>query len=239
MAPYLAWRGRWLAAAWMIFLAVAVNLVPDVIDRAPQGIWLTQWYTRIVKPTSSEIGAWYVDVVINQSIAGTAHRYFTTGLEFANGKLNVTLGEERLPPRVQKDLVYAIDAGLLAAVAWAIGMPFRRPEDSQRLMLECATIIVLMLLLSPMSHLTHFGILMFPGFIVARMAVEKRNPVAIGVMVFVLISIGLLDHFPYPPIGVLAGWLGNVTWGAVVLGIGCFYALITTKKEDISLLTNG
>ena len=32
MAVYLAWRGRWLAAAWMIVLAIGLNLVPDAID---------------------------------------------------------------------------------------------------------------------------------------------------------------------------------------------------------------
>ena len=40
----------------------------------------------------------------------------------------------------------------------------RWPTNARRLGLECALMFILMLLLSPMSHKTHFGILMLPGF---------------------------------------------------------------------------
>jgi hypothetical protein len=230
MAPYLAWRGRWLAATWMVILAVALNLVPDAIHRSPQKIWLTQWYAEIVKPTSTQIGAWYVDVVINQSIAGTAHRYFTTGWNFSGGKFNITYNKQLLAPKMQKLAVYAVDAALLAAVFLAMRKPFRRP-GANTAVLECATVFILMLLLSPMSHLTHFGLLMFPGFLVARMAIERNDRVALAAMLIVVIIIGLLDHFPYRPVGDFAAWVGNVMWGAVVLGIACTRALYNGSAQ--------
>jgi hypothetical protein len=231
MAPYLAWRGRWLPALWTVILAVGLNLIPDAIHRPSEGIWLTQWYTRMIKPMNGQIGAWYVDVVINQSIAGAAHRYFTTTWHITGGKFGVTLGKHFLSDHAQKLIVYGVDAGLLLAGAFAMRRPFRRPADGQTAVLECAFMFILMLLLSPMSHLTHFGILMFPGFIVARAAIRRENLVATAAIVFVLIDIGLLDRFIfYPPLGDIAAWLGNVMWGAVALGIACFWLLLKQAK---------
>ena len=236
MALYLAWRGRWLAAGWLIVLAVALNLVPDLIDHSPHGIWLTQWYTRIVKPTSGQIGAWYVDVTINQSIAGAAHRFFTTDWQLTSHQLIVTPVKSIISDRPLKLMVYTLDAALLLAAALAMGKPLRRPTDSQSAGLECALMFILMLLLSPMSHKTHFGILILPGFFVARAALANRDRVAAACMFICLIVIGLLDHFfLYPPLGDLFAWYGNVTLGAAALGIACCHILL--KKPNTSSVT--
>jgi hypothetical protein len=233
LAPYLAWRGRWLAAGWTVVVAVALNLAPDAIHRAPQGIWLTQWYTRIVKPTSGEIGAWYVDVTINQSIAGAAHRFFTTGWSFTDGEFNISYDRKILSPEVLKLLVYALEMALLIASAWAMGRPFRRPRDAYAAGLESALVIILMLLLSPMSHKTHFGILMLPGFFVARMAVEYQDRVAAWCMLACVLLIGVMDHFFfYTALGDLFAWYGNVMWGTIVLGIACSHALAIRSEAE-------
>ncbi len=229
MAPYLAWRGRWLAAAWTVLLAVALNLAPDAIDRAPHGIWLTQWYTRVVKPTTGEIGAWYVDVTINQSIAGAAHRFFTTGWSITNDRL-IIHDKKTLPDETQKILVYGLDAALLIAAAWAMGRPLRPSRDPQTAGLECALVFILMLLLSPMSHKTHFGILILPGFFVARMAIEDRDRLAAWCIFACIVLTGILDHFlGLRGIGDMFAWYGNVMWGAVALGIACFHALMNAQ----------
>ncbi len=231
MAIYLAWRGRWLAAAWMIVLALALNLIPDLIDHSPNGLWLSQWYTRIVKPTSNQIGAWYVDVTINQSIAGAAHRFFTTDWQLADHQLIVTSGKKVISDHALKLIVYSLDAALLLAAASAMARPFHRPPDSQSAGLECALMFILMLLLSPMSHKTHFGILILPGFFIARAAIEKRDRVAAACMLICLLVIGLLDHFfLYPPLGDLFAWYGNVTLGTAALGIACWHVLFNKPK---------
>jgi Glycosyltransferase family 87 len=233
MAIYLAWRGRWVAAAWMIILTVALNLVPDVIHHAPQGIWLAQWYTRIVKPTNSQIGAWYVDVTINQSIAGAAHRFFTTGWYLANHQLNLVYNRKIVSDQALKLMVYALDAALLLAAAVAMRQPFKRAPDSKTAGLECALMFILMLLLSPMSHKTHFGILILPGFFVARDAIVNRNRVSAWCMLICVIVIGLLDHFfLYSPLGDLFAWFGNVTIGAAALGAACLFALARESKIE-------
>ena len=217
----------------MVVLAIGLNLVPDAIHRAPQGIWLTQWYTRIVKPTSGDVGAWYVDVTINQSIAGAAHRFFTTGWSITNGELDISYNKKILPPKVLKLLVYAVEMGLLIAAAWGMGRPFRWPRDAYSAGLESTLVIILMLLLSPMSHKTHFGILILPGFFVARMAIEQHDRVAALCLFVCVVLIGLLDHFFfYTVLGDVLAWYGNVMWGTIALGIACFHALAVRSKAE-------
>lgn len=230
MAPYLVWRGRWLAAIWMVVVAVGLNLLPDLVHRAPQGIWLTEWYSHVLQPKSGDVGAWYVDVTINQSIAGAAHRWFTTSWWIADHKFNYSFHEGAISPRTLKLSVYSLYALLLAASAWAMGRPFRRPNDSHRAGLECALVFILMLLLSPMSHKTHFGILILPGFFVARMAIEQHDRVAALAMGLCVVSIGILDrNFFGSAIGDMFAWYGSVMWGAVALGLACFYALAKSR----------
>jgi uncharacterized membrane protein YedE/YeeE len=90
-----------------------------------------------------------------------------------------------------------------------------------------------MLLLSPMSHKTHFGILILPGFFVARMAIEHRDRVAAWCMLACVIVIGLLDHFfLYTALGDIFAWYGNVMWGAIALGIACFYSLAVKSSSS-------
>jgi hypothetical protein len=231
MAGYLAWRGRWLPAAWMVLLAIALNLVPDCVDRTPRGIWLDQWYTRIVKPTSNQIGAWYVDVTINQSIAGAAHRFFTTDWKLSGKQLIVTSGKAAISDRAGKLVVYGVDATLLLAAGLAMRRPFHRPPDSRTAGLECTLMFILMLLLSPMSHKTHFGLLVLPGFFVARGAIEGRDWVCAVCMLICVIVIGLLDHFfLYPALGDLFAWYGNITLGTIALGIACWHFLFSGSK---------
>jgi len=240
MALYLACRGRWLAAIWTITLAIGLNLVPDLIHRAPQDIWLTQWYTRIVKPTSNQIGAWYVDVTINQSIAGAAHRFFTTGWYLGNHRFNITYHKNPVSDVALKRMVYTVDAALLVAAAWAMRRPFHRSPDARMAAVECALMFVLMLLLSPMSHKTHFGILMLPGFFVARSAIVDRNRISMACIVICTIVIGLLDHFIfYTPLGDVFAWFGNVMWGATALGLGCFALLIQGKARSTEMGDKG
>jgi hypothetical protein len=193
---------------------------------------MQQWYTRIVKPNSGQIGQWVVDVTINQSIAGAAHRFFTTHWHIENRNLVSTPDKYVVSANTLKVMVYSLDLALLAASAWALGAPMRRRGDERRLGVECSLMFILMLLLSPMSHKTHFGILMLPGFFVARMWIQQRDRLAAGAMIVCLISIGLLDRdFFGAALGDMFAWYGSVMWGAVALGVACFYALAKDKPS--------
>jgi hypothetical protein len=237
LAPYLAWRGRWRAAAWMVVLAVGLNLAPEMIHRPQNGIWLTQWYDKVLKPKSGGIGQWYVDVTINQSIAGAANRFFTTSWSIVGNDLKITTHDPSISPKALKLAVYGVYAILLAAAALVMRRPFRAPASERHALLESAVVFILILLLSPMSHKTHFCILILPGFIVARRAIQDRNRFAAAAIIICTISIGLLDRNffrPDPAMGDLFAWYGNVMWGAVALGAACLAALAESPSQRAS-----
>jgi hypothetical protein len=63
------------------------------------------------------------------------------------------------------------------------------------------------------------------------MAVEYRDRVAACCMLACVILIGLLDHFFfYSALGDVFAWYGNVMWGTIALGIGCFHWLAVRSK---------
>jgi hypothetical protein len=91
---------------------------------------------------------------------------------------------------------------------------------------------ILMLLISPMSHKTHFGILIFPGFFVARAVIQHHDRFAAVCLLIGLISIGLLDHFPiYPD---LIAWFGNITIGTLALGFACGHLLMKNSRDHLT-----
>ena len=233
LAPYLAWRGRWGAAVWMVVLAVGLNFAPQLMHRPQEGIWLTQWYDKVLKPKSGGIGQWYVDVTINQSIAGAANRFFTTSWSIHGDYLKIDTHEPTISARTLKLWVYGIEAVLAGIAAVVMGRPFRGAASKEHALLECAVVFILILLLSPMSHKTHFGILILPGFIVARRAVCQGDRFAVGAIVVCTLVIGVLDRMffrPDPAMGDLFAWYGNVMWGAVALGAACVVALARIPK---------
>jgi hypothetical protein len=227
-AAYLLWRGRWAAALLMVALAVGVNLLPDLVSHAPRGIWLSQWYVEIIRPVS-QVGAWHSDVLFNQSLAGAARRYFA-GVP---------------SPHALRFSVYGIEVLLLAITALWMGKPFRRQIDSFRAALECSTVILLMLLLSPMSSKPHFCVMLLPAYCLARLAVANKKIVA---MLAVAICIALADLLDRNFLRLLGNtidrdflawatgdrplWYGSVMWAAVVLWIGCIAAGRTAEERE-------
>src|SRR5579884_34243 len=81
-APYLLWRGRPKAAAWLVVVALGVNLLPDLTRPATFGCcWLDEYASGFLKPltaTDHYIGTWASDAVYNQSLPGLGQRWCTT-----------------------------------------------------------------------------------------------------------------------------------------------------------------
>ena len=92
--------------------------------------------------------------------------------------------------------------------------------------MEYSLVLVLMLLLSPMSSKPHFCTLVVPGLCLARLAVERRDRLLMCVMA-VAIGAGLLSNKDLwgAHIYDFALWYGSVFANAVVLYLGCVYAL--------------
>jgi hypothetical protein len=239
LAPYLAWRGRWMAAMWMTLLAVGLNLAPELVARPAHGIWLTQWYDTILKPKDDYVGQWYVDVILNQSLAGAAYRNATTSWRIVPHELKVTRHPPVIAPKTMMLMLRGIEVAMLAGAIWAMGRPFRRPASAHQAVLEASVVFILALLFSPMSHRTHFGILILPGLLVTRLAIEGRNRACIWATVACFILIGLMDrNFFGQALGDLFAWYGNVTLGTIALGIGCCAALVQLRKMPAGTTDN-
>ncbi len=216
--PYLVWRGRPLAALWVLVVAIGVNLLPNLISAPPSGqLWLEEYANRFLVPiTASDhvVGTWGSDIMYNQSVAGTAQRWF------------VADRAAPLDPKALRAVVLAIEAALVLATLAVCRLPFRKspvPSASgiNREAVEYGVVLILMLLLSPMSSKAHFGVLIVPGFLLTRAALLTRSRClwgcTIGAALLALVSNkDLLGEALYT----LALWYGTVTWQTSLLLVG-------------------
>jgi len=233
--PYLLWRRKWKAATCLVVVAVGVNLLPNLV-RAPDGggLWLCEWLTRYVRPlTSAERypGDWGSWIIYNQSISGAGNRWLTTQWGWRGSDFEVTRKPGPLNPTIAKTIVYGLEATLVIFVAMVLsrrraiekgqGGPPSRPKE----ILEYCVVLLLMVLLSPMSSKPHFATLILPGFMLARMAVLGSDR-TLRWMLGVAITIAALSlPFWGGRFDFIALWFGSDTWNALVLLIGCLYAL--------------
>lgn len=234
-APYLLWRGRPLAAVWLVAVAVGVNFLPDLIRPAPEArFWLEEYAGRFLKPlTASDhyIGTWASDAVYNQSLTGLGRRWCLTQWTWEPTDCPIGPRSPLLRPQMLRVWVYAVELGILIAVLWTCGRPFRRVAehpDGSRLAVECSMVLLLMVLLSPMSSKAHFGILVLPGFCLARAALDPRaagfrSRQFLKGLLAAAVVLGLLCN--KDPLGerlyTLSLWYGVVTWQTLVLMAGC------------------
>jgi hypothetical protein len=228
-SPYLLWRGRPVAALWVVVVALGANLLPNLASAPPEGgFWFEEYASRFLKPLTASnhyIGTWGSDPVYNQSLTGLAQRWCTTQWTWMATDCII---EPRLPalqPQTLRLGVYGLELSLLAAVLYRCGRPFHRlrdDPDGSRQALEYGMVLALMLLLSPMSSKAHFGTLVLPGFCLARAALLTRGWLRKGVLAGAVI-LGLLCN--KDPLGerlyTLSLWYGVVTWQTLLLLAGC------------------
>jgi hypothetical protein len=187
-APYLLWRGRWRAALALVAVAVALNDVPDVLWPQPSGrSYFKQWVDVSLAPVRSGTpGEWFADRLRNQSVAGLVGRLGTFG--FVTSTAQVADEPPPVTPeraRTIKLVVYGICLLLLGITLWRFG--WRKPDQSQ-FAVECAAVLCLMLLVSPMTSKSHLCILVLPLFLIARAIVQRRTTgwIAFGVLLALL-----------------------------------------------------
>jgi hypothetical protein len=133
-------------------------------------------------------------------------------------------------PGAVRAAVYAVEACLLVLVLAVCRRPFQRlvdtPEDLTRLALEGSIVLMLMLLLSPMSSKAHFGVLILPGFCLARRVIVARDGV-LWTIFFLALALGMISN--KDPLGdklySLTLWYGFTTWQTLLLLMGCLLAL--------------
>lgn len=217
--PYLAWRGQWRAAVWVGVVALGLNVLPDLTCPAPSGqLWLAEYAQRYLEPLGQSDfvpGSWGSDAIYNQSLAGASKRWLSGDLGMSVRAVRVGL--------------YAYELMLLGLAAWLMGRPLRAAADAPvvppRTVLEYSVIVLLMLLLSPMSSPAHFGLLILPGFCVARLAVLRRDRALWGLLLMAVVGALLKKDLLGNNLYTWGLHLGMVMWTTLALLVACLVAL--------------
>jgi hypothetical protein len=236
---YLVFRRRWLAACVTTVVALSANLLPDLIAHPADGTWLGRWVGRILLPTiSAPVGTWNADQynIFNQSLSGTLQRLATSTWSFDTGGLVFSARDIVIEPTTLKAIVYAL---MLAMLVLSIGAALfgeraspNVPVDGRpgRAAIEMTAMIVLVLLMSPMSGLSHFATLAAAMMCLSRMAlVERHRPslIAFGIALVSALAVNkdLVGATAYD----LVLWSGVTTASAIALWLACLLLLICGK----------
>jgi hypothetical protein len=240
-APYLVWRRRPLAAAWLVAVALGVNLLPDLVQAPESGrLWLAEYYHRYLRPLGAAdhyVGTWHSDLVYNQSLAGAAQRWLTTTWEWAPADCVVGGRPGHVGPRALTVVVYGIEALLVLLTLAVCRRPFRplqadAPAAVGRNALEYSTVLLLMLLLSPMSSKAHFGVLILPGFCLARASLVDNRRLLLPVLAAAVLLAVASNKDPLGErLYTLSLWLGCVTWQTLLLLAGCLTLMARGDSE--------
>jgi hypothetical protein len=239
-APYLAWRGKWLAALWLVVVAVGVNFLPDLLHRPPSGgFWVTEWYSRYIRPIGEKNhipGAWYTTITNNQSLAGAVNRFSTTALKRTPDGIDVEFGKSSaLSPATLKAITLVLYAMVTVPSAYAMwrrrrgaGPPRAAPDADA---LEFSIILLLMLLLSPNSSRAHFGIMLLPAMCIGRMALTHRNRTAWTLLLLATFVSLICYNAPFNIFFNATLWAGAVTMVTILLLAGCIIGLFQERAR--------
>jgi hypothetical protein len=232
-APYLFLRRQWIAGSLVGAVALAVNLLPNLVSTPPQGgLWLTRWVAgSVVQGSEQTLGAvsGRMGALTNLSLSGTTYRVINTGLEFRDGGLDI-VGPPVLGMGTVLGIFIASAAVLLAVSLAALLMASRSaapPGWPPPAGVEYGMVTCLMLLLSPMSSSAHFNILVLPGFCLARLALATRDrmlwtAMALAGVLFALTNKDLVRETFYTALV----WAGSTTVGTLLLWWACAWALM-------------
>lgn len=236
--PYLLWRGKLKAACLFGVVAIGWNLAPDVLYPQTNGnSYLADWFRETLTPAErSAPGQWISGGAaqsLNQSLGGMVHRFMTFGPMLSTDAVpdpnlpNLASGQDRLLRRV---LILGIGLALVMVTGACFGRA-RQPlpivparsrlplaADELRLGWECAGIVCLMLLLSPMSSKAHYVVMILPAMLLARSTIERRGLLMPG-LALALLAVGSLSVK-----GILGKRLGDL---ALMWGCPTWYVLLT------------
>jgi hypothetical protein len=233
-APYLLWRGRARAALWVAAVAVGVNFLPNLVSHPPRGgLWLAEWFERYLRPMGNPDffpGKWHAWILDNQALSGLANRWTLTRCVWSADGLSVVDRPSPVSIGTFRWLLYSAEGVLLLSVFLAMRrgrrvLPVEPPAPTPEA-LDYSSVLLLMLLLSPMSSKSHFSTMLLPGFCLARISVHRGSR-----MLWVLLSASIVAGLTTAPVwgktvGRFSMWCGMITWGALFLLAGCVLSLL-------------
>lgn len=234
--PVLVWQKRLLPAAVLLGVAVVAHLIPDVVfPRSQGGSWTVSWYSTFLtdlsvgEPAESG-GAWEAWNPLNQNIADTLYRLSTPFDAGSTHPYNINLWS--LHGLALKIVTVFVQLTVLLLVLLAT----RRSHDFEhgtsgaadlRRFGEVGAVLCGMLLLSPMSSKSHFGVLIVPlSFCVVELLQDPRRAV-IAVHLGLIFLVGTLTTKGMigRDLGSQVLALGSVTWCTVLTLTATLYAL--------------
>lgn len=223
--PYLAWRRQWLAAASLLLIAVGVNFLPDLIQPRSQ-LHLVRWTNHFLVPVSSrdvDPGVWAAAIDFNHSLSGSTSRLLGMERERKESQMRARPAASRPSARTLHTIRNVTAVALLAVVLLACRRTPRN-ETNRRIAqgLEFSMVLILMLLLSPMSSKPHFCTLFLPTWLLARLALEKKDRKLLGlVIVTALLGLGMNKDLVGGAVYDHLKWYGAVTLQCLLLLGGC------------------
>lgn len=227
---YLVYRGHVRPALLLVAVALGLNLLPDLVCPTPRNLLLS-WFEQHLQPMAHAghaVGTWGTIPLLNQSLAGTALRWFTTTAWIGRDGFGCAARAEPLlmPLRIS---VYSASAVLLGIAALALRRPsVAAAAPTPRNALEFSVVFLLMLLLSPMSGKAHFGTLILPGFVLSLVAVRERRP-SLGAAFLVAILLASVSCQHWHGVGYLVLWSGGITIATLVLFLLSVRLLVSAR----------
>lgn len=188
LLPYFLWRRMPVASVAMVAAAAVATILPDVISSNPDGkLWVKSWQERFVAKVdiaeSPDVeGAWARWNAMNQSLVGTAHRWFHP-VKTEGKRINVCMF--RLSESALRNVTLAAQVLVLLTIAFAT-WPRRDPAADaihlqKQTLAHYGALVCGMLLLSPMSSPPHFCALLLPLAVLAGEVVRRpRHPIVLA-----------------------------------------------------------
>lgn len=245
-APFLIWRGKPKVAGILIMTALAVNFLPDLFWPQVNGhSYMTDWYAFFLRkavswtPGQWAPSQWFNSLLFNQSLAGLFNRFMKFGFPFSIAQLTHTSPVEFsvFQSYILRVLVYGSEGLLLILTAWCFGKPWTRilgvdtfscepmPLEKLQIGIESSVILCLMLLLSPMSDKSHYGVMILPSIFLSRLFMEHRvfwMNVLMGVLL--ISSLSAKDIVGKGLGNLMLAW-GIPTWFVLFSMLGLFLGL--------------
>ncbi len=195
--PVYAWQGRFRGAATGVVILAAALLLPDLIfPRTAGGLWVQAWFDSFLSKVSpgeaaDAEGAWFSWNFLNQSLTGSLYRLSTPIGARTSTAFDVSIWN---PSReVLKFTGYALQLGLIAIAAFSCLPRFTRGLDDDRFTLrklgEAGLLVCCMVLLSPMSSKSHFGVLLIPiAFCTFDLLYRKRDWIVATLLALIFLT---------------------------------------------------
>jgi hypothetical protein len=233
---YLMARRKPRAAGWMILVFIGINLAPNLIaPSSRRSLLLSDWahdYLLPKKTANVYPDVWFSES--NQSILGSITRWSTTRWEW-RGKGY----EQRIPldhpasASLVKLITLAVYGILALVLATALGWwprPLDQSPGSIRPALEFSLVAILMLAFSPMAAKAQWGVLILPGFCLARLCILCRNPVLICFFTIGWLAWLASQNFLGKNAVFVGLWYGAVLINALAWFIACTIPLLRNSQ---------